>query len=357
MKLKIRLLAMLWPVLSALSCVVAHAQVSASGVATPRALGIGDTIPEAVWQLPVQLVLPSGATKITSLSEWRGKLIILDFMGLWCGNCIKALPKLDSLQQTYNGQIQVVITTDDRVSQLNQFYARNAANNPLTLPAIAQDSVLRTYFPFKAVSHLVWITPTGVLATTTGTSYAQARYVQHILDGKTPDWLPKIDQLHFDYNRPLFASSGIPLANGNIRSNIPLYSVLTGPLQGVQPRAVTVSDSTTASTRRAFINMSLYQLILYSVGTHPLLLPDDRVVWAVEDPDLYRYKADSDTHKATWMLLHGYSYETVYRDNDAPHQWQQLLQADLRRYFPGLDFHLTNDTLYISDNPHTFQTY
>ncbi len=40
------------------------------------------------------------------LSDFKGKLIILDFWGIYCSSCIAAFPKLDSLQTKYNDKIQ-----------------------------------------------------------------------------------------------------------------------------------------------------------------------------------------------------------------------------------------------------------
>src|SRR5690606_22197853 len=62
------------------------------------ALNIGDQIPDALWNTPLQVINhPDGKDYIT-LNDYRDrKLIILDFWATWCGSCIKNFPKLDSL--------------------------------------------------------------------------------------------------------------------------------------------------------------------------------------------------------------------------------------------------------------------
>src|SRR5690606_538187 len=66
-----------------------QAEPAATAVADIKPLQIGDTIPEYLWQLPLQVVNhPKGQETIT-LNKHRGKLIILDFWATWCVLCLK----------------------------------------------------------------------------------------------------------------------------------------------------------------------------------------------------------------------------------------------------------------------------
>src|SRR5690606_33441091 len=77
-----------------------------------KPLQIGDTIPEALWHLPLQVVNhPEGKDTIT-LNDYRDtKLIILDFWATWCVPCIKSLGKLDSLQKQFGEELTVLPAT------------------------------------------------------------------------------------------------------------------------------------------------------------------------------------------------------------------------------------------------------
>jgi thiol-disulfide isomerase/thioredoxin len=66
----------------------------------PALLAVGDPAPE--WKL----VDPTG--RIHSLSDYRGKLVILDFWATWCGPCIRAMPGLQRLHQKYKSRGVVV---------------------------------------------------------------------------------------------------------------------------------------------------------------------------------------------------------------------------------------------------------
>lgn len=70
---------------------------------------IGDAIPQALWDMPLQVVNHPEGKKTIRLQEFRHKkLIILDFWATSCKPCIKSLHKLDSLQQVYKDDLAVV---------------------------------------------------------------------------------------------------------------------------------------------------------------------------------------------------------------------------------------------------------
>lgn len=46
--------------------------------------------------------------KDVSLSDFRGKWVVLDFWGSWCGWCVKGFPKLKEAYKQYDGKIEVI---------------------------------------------------------------------------------------------------------------------------------------------------------------------------------------------------------------------------------------------------------
>src|SRR4051812_25763412 len=81
--------------------------------AAVRPLSIGDTVPDIAF---THLVNYKSAT--AKLSDFKGRLVILDFWSSWCGNCIRLFPYMDSLQQAFKGQVQVIlVNTKSRASK------------------------------------------------------------------------------------------------------------------------------------------------------------------------------------------------------------------------------------------------
>jgi len=64
-------------------------------------LAVGDPAPD--WKLAD----PEGRTH--TLSEYRGRVVVLDFWATWCGPCAKVMPRLEKLQKKYREQGVVVL--------------------------------------------------------------------------------------------------------------------------------------------------------------------------------------------------------------------------------------------------------
>jgi len=58
-------------------------------------------------------VSASANGKTFSLSDFRGRVVLLDFWASWCGPCRSALPKLKQLQAAYGGDQFVVISISE----------------------------------------------------------------------------------------------------------------------------------------------------------------------------------------------------------------------------------------------------
>ena len=97
-----------------------------------------------------------------SLSDFKGKWVILDFWGSWCAPCLKGMPELKEIYKTYAGRLEIIgIDCNDTEA------AWKGAVSRLQLPWIQlyqseRDSVTSAYevssFPTKVV-----IDPDGII--------------------------------------------------------------------------------------------------------------------------------------------------------------------------------------------------
>lgn len=119
--------------------------------------------------------------KDVSLSDFRGKWVVVDFWGSWCGWCIKGFPELKKAYEKYAGKIEVIGVDCGDTPE-----AWRAAVEKFKLPWVnvynpqGNDGPDQTYkiqgFPTKAI-----ITPEGKIA--------------RIVTGEDPEFYTILDKL------------------------------------------------------------------------------------------------------------------------------------------------------------------
>ena len=71
--------------------------------------------------------------KSMNSSEYKGKVVLVNFWAAWCTPCTEEVPQFISLQQRYGPQgLQIVgISIDDSDQELRSFYRKHAMNYPV----------------------------------------------------------------------------------------------------------------------------------------------------------------------------------------------------------------------------------
>lgn len=158
-------------------CVFFSAQSQAQSV-TPafKPVKIGGRIPDVT----LTNVYNYETTK-TNLSDFKAKLIVLDFWATSCTSCLSNFPKTEELQKKYGGEVQFIKVTCQPRAAVLPFLEKLYKTYPSAIPVVTDDSALHQLFPHIHLPHYVWLDQTGKVVATTIAEQLTAENIDHFL--------------------------------------------------------------------------------------------------------------------------------------------------------------------------------
>lgn len=291
------------------------------------------------------------------VSDFKGKLLILDFWNTACGSCIASWPKLLELQEKYDRQIQIVLVN----SYQNEMTVRRVLTEQreregveMTLPMVCGDAGLENIFSYRGVPKVVWIDHEGRFKSFTNGTYLNDYFISAILKKKplsmhqlpirkgSPD-----DNLNYEnsglrnYWEAFFVN-----ANGLASEYMPLVSqsVLTGKIDGLMPLWSLVRDDSvrhrTTVTFHGPIS-TFYEIAYNDINfqesnrrfdlerTYP-----NRQEWRAKDVRFLPFLPSGEVNYDFF-----YAYQLTVPSATPRPTIQRIIQLDLAKYF-GLDARL-----------------
>ncbi len=235
-----------------------------------RPVLIGESAPDILFK---NIVNPIQDVK--SMAGLKGKLVILDFWSSWCKGCISSVPKMEALQEQFNGQLQIVLInpweTKEEIEVRYKQMKKVLKNGQLsTLPTVLGDSIWKSYFPHASVPHHIWINKTGKVIAITNGRNATAENVEKVLTNGTLKLHPKQDlklQGLDVWKSGLFATKHIsmqtPYLSGFVRYN-----------SGYGGGSAVIKDTANKTYTRLWFNLPIkdFYNIAYGGGVNPLRL-------------------------------------------------------------------------------------
>lgn len=134
------------------------------------------------------------------ISDFKGKILIIDFYTTHCRGCILSFPKYDSLQKEFGDKIQILLCTSEPEDAVRKLFSRIQGLKNIHLASVVSDTILRNIFKHRLVPHVVVIDKEGIVrAVTYG---IDRKDIEGLLAGKEINLPVKKDMLSFDPDNP-----------------------------------------------------------------------------------------------------------------------------------------------------------
>lgn len=295
---------------------------SARAQAQEKELGVGDTVPNVILN---HLIRYKGET--AQFSDFKDKLVILDFWSTSCAPCLAALPKLDSLQKKFGDRLLILPVTREAPGKIETFWKRSRFTRHLSLPTVAGDTVLQRLFPHEGVPHEVWIDGHGVVRGITTAQYVDEKNIGAILEGGQVDWVVNRWDEAFDYQQLLLGREGLSNKGKGL-----FYSAVLPHLAGIKGQDGFYRDSLQGFSRLYTINNTMVDLYRFAFRDGYIYYPLNRVWVEGADREAFIY-SDQKGYREEWLAQNTWSYEALLPLKIREEEVRQRLVFDLNQFF------------------------
>lgn len=266
-------------------------------------LSVGDSVPDVL----IRNIVNYKKRKVY-LSDFKDKIVILDFLATSCSGCIQKLPLLDSLQNKYGNRIQILPVTFEPDSNVYKMLHSNNKLKNSRLPFVTNDKVLSKYFKHILIPHIAWIAKGKVVAITQS-EYVTGHNIEAVIAGKSATWSIKKDLFNVKTNSPLVE------LKQEIPKSIFLYSALIPFIDGLAPANGLQIDSNNRTIRYYGVNNNILTLYASTLATGELSnsipLFYKQIELLVKDSSRYVFDANK-MYLDEWERKNCYSYDAIF---------------------------------------------
>ena len=211
--------------------------------------------------------------KTAKVSDFHGRLIILDFWNVHCVTCIKQFPKLERLQEKFGNKILILPVGFDEIVSIQKFYQKRIGTTyEMKLPTVIQektDTIIKSLFPFETFPHEIWIDPNGIFIGATEHNAVTEGNIQSILNGKIIQFESRVNR------RPI--SGTTPFLLNNQAKSFTYGSAFTGYIDSIKNPYFFGRQFDSSTIRLFDVNQTVFTYYKQAYGyTYKFLLNDPR---------------------------------------------------------------------------------
>lgn len=282
----------------ALNAIGQNNKISNAILSDTRNLNIGEQLPNFGFKII------NSRKEIGEIADFKNQLLLIDFWSIGCAGCIEALPRMDSLQRQFGNKIKILPVTDEKKTNVTNFWKHNKYTKNLGLSSVVEDELFSLYFKHKTIPHEVWVYK-GKIVAITGPDYVDTNNIRKILNDGKADWPVKNDFYVFNgMKEPLFKPDTTQVDPRSIIKYVAVSDYKEGVnAEGFSGGSGIVRDSINKTVRAFFLNQPIYtsyfSLNLFGGGllrpwllikpTEQNIIGTNEVVWEVADKSRYNY--------------------------------------------------------------------
>lgn len=294
-----------------------------------QVIQIGDALPPITLKHVV-----NHSTNEIVLTDYKDKLLLLDFSATWCGASVGILPKLSALQQKFAADLQIIGISTEAENTVSNFCNRMKISEDIKIPYATKAGNIRKYFPYVYMPHIVWISKDQKIIAITGGKEVTEENIQAAIEGKLTalpikkDSYKKRDdqQPLFIHATPIVTSNGTQMETVN-KTDVLFSSVITTYREGLsaiakyRDTAVTIVNMPVLNMYQAALGKADYRLML-----------KNRLFIECSKPERIQ-KAQTDTSDyAEWAKLHTYCYQLLLPQSLKEKRFE-IMTKELNHYF------------------------
>jgi thiol-disulfide isomerase/thioredoxin len=291
-------------------------RASGQNINNLRTLKIGDHLPD----IAIQNILFNSSRSV-KISDYKGKILILDFWATWCSSCISHFPEMYALQKKIPDRLQVLLvnckSTRDNETKIRAFFEKRKAY--YNFPTAVMDTALDAMFPHHSIPHYVWIRDNVLIAITYPGELTEANVLKALSEPKIN--LPEKTFIPYDLSRSYFTS------RDSSGSTDHLYSSYLGKYQdGLHAISGFSFVNDTLIDRIDVMNGSRIQLIKFAFPEFAEFKSDRTLLNVASKTDF-----SEDSSSTTWRSRNCFCYESSFPPCER-NVALSLMQSDIRKY-------------------------
>jgi thiol-disulfide isomerase/thioredoxin len=182
-----------------------------------RPIEIGEKVPD----IKLGEIINNPSKQHTRISDYYGKLLILDFWSTWCGICIALFPHMEKLQQKFGDKVAILpvgfdVTKEGTIKRFAKI--RDSLSGSKMIPTAIQkpeDTLLIKMFPFSDLPTAIWIDSNGILIGITDHRAVTENNIAKVLSGEKVNFArKKLTKKDFNDDEKFIVDLGLKNSSG-----------------------------------------------------------------------------------------------------------------------------------------------